>query len=62
MLEDFSPGSKPFVISTDEGWYTPAIFQAVVQAVIAGTAFAGLREGEIRGQWWEDDDGKVLNS
>jgi integrase len=23
-------------------------------------AFAGLREGEIRGQWWEDDDGKVL--
>src|ERR1700680_4648117 len=24
-------------------------------------SFAGLREGEIRGQWWEDDDGDVLN-
>jgi hypothetical protein len=24
-------------------------------------AFAGLRQGEIRGQWWEDDDGDILN-
>jgi hypothetical protein len=32
-----------------------------IQAVIGVAAFAGLREGEIRRQWWEDDDGKVLN-
>jgi hypothetical protein len=24
-------------------------------------AFAGLREGEIRGLWWEDDGGDILN-
>ena len=29
--------------------------------MIGLAAFAGLREGEIRGQWWEDDDGDILN-
>jgi hypothetical protein len=43
-------------IST-EGPYTPEVSQGVVRAVIGVAAFAGLREGEIRGQWWEDDDG-----
>ena len=41
--------------------YTPEVSQAVVRAVIGMAAFAGLREGEIRGQWWEDDEGDVLN-
>src|SRR5205823_6643832 len=28
---------------------------------IGVAAFAGLREGEIRGLWWDDDDGDILN-
>jgi len=59
-LELFS-GTEPIVISTDDGPYTPEISQRLIKAVIGVAAFAGLREGEIRGQWWEDDDGKVLN-
>ena len=35
--------------------------QGVVRAVIGVAAFAGLREGGIRGQWWEDHNGDVLN-
>lgn len=59
-LELFS-GSEPIVIATEGGPYTSAISQAVVRAVIGVAAFAGLREGEIRGQWWEDDEGDILN-
>jgi integrase len=59
-LELFS-GTEPIVIPTKDGPYTPEITQGVVRAVIGVAAFAGLREGEIRGQWWEDDDGEVLN-
>jgi integrase len=59
-LELFS-GSEPIVISTKDGPYTPDISQTVVRAVIGVAAFAGLREGEIRGQWWEDDEGHILN-
>lgn len=33
----------------------------VVLAVIGTAAFAGLRQGEIRGLWVEDDEGDVLN-
>jgi len=33
----------------------------IVQGVIGTAAFAGLREGEIRGLWIEDDEGEVLN-
>jgi integrase len=54
-------GTEPIVIPTEDGPYTPEITQGVVRAVIGVAAFAGLREGEIRGQWWEDDDGEVLN-
>jgi hypothetical protein len=32
-----------------------------VRAVIGVAVSAGLRQGEIRGIWWEDDDGEVLN-
>jgi len=59
-LELFS-GTEPIVIPTEEGPYTPEISRGVIRAVIGVAAFAGLREGEIRGQWWEDDDGEVLN-
>ena len=59
-LELFS-GTEPIVIPTKDGPYTPEITQGVVRAVIGVAAFTGLREGEIRGQWWEDDDGEVLN-
>jgi|SRR5579864_3081368 len=59
-LELFS-GRAPIVICTEESPYTPEVTQGVVRAVIGLAAFAGLREGELRGQWWEDDDGDVLN-
>jgi integrase len=59
-LELFS-GTNPIVIPTENGPYTPEITQGVVRAVIGVAAFAGLREGEVRGQWWEDVDGEVLN-
>jgi integrase len=59
-LELFS-GIEPLLILTDGGPYTPLITQGVIRAAIGVAAFAGLREGEIRGQWWEDDDGDVLN-
>ena len=32
-----------------------------MRAVIGVATFAGLRLGEIRGQWWEDDEGEILN-
>ena len=59
-LELFS-GHAPIVVSTEDGPYTPEVSQGVIRAVIGVAAFAGLREGEIRGQWWEDDEGGVLN-
>ena len=59
-LELFS-GKKPIVILSEDGAYTPEIAQSVVRAIIGVAAFAGLRQGEIRGQWWEDDDGDILH-
>lgn len=59
-LELFS-GKQQIVIPTEGSPYTPEISQRVVRAVIGVAAFAGLRKGEIRGQWWEDDDGDILN-
>ena len=57
----FSPG-RSLLSSQRNTALTPQPFsQAVVRAVIGVAAFAGLREGEIRGQWWEDDDGDDLN-
>jgi hypothetical protein len=55
-------GTGPIVIPTNDGPYTPEIAQGVVWAIVGVAAFAGLREGEIRGQWWEDDDGTFLTS
>ena len=59
-LELFS-GTEPIVISREDGPYTPEITQGIVRAVIGVAALAGLREGEIRGQWWEDDEEDILN-
>lgn len=59
-LELFS-STEPIAIQTESGPYTPDISQHVVRAVIGVAALAGLRQGEIRGQWWEDDEGHVLN-
>jgi integrase len=59
-LELFS-GTGPMMILTEDGPYTPEITQGVVRAVIGVAAFTGLREGEIRGQWWEDDEEEILD-
>ena len=46
---------------TDKGPYTPESLSVLSGRSSALQHFAGLREGEIRGQWWEDDGGDVLN-
>jgi len=43
-----------------ENSYLPKISADTVRAVIGVTAFAGLRKGEIRGLWWDDDRADVL--
>jgi integrase len=40
--------------------HVPGISANKVRAIIGVTAFAGLRKGEIRGLWWDDDQGDVL--
>jgi hypothetical protein len=58
-LELFSIDS-PIEIRRDQGKiYRPELSARVVRAVIGTAAFAGLREGELRGLWWDDDDGQV---
>jgi integrase len=53
---------KPLCITRDDGTiYRPELSARVVSAVIGTASFAGLREGELRGLWWDDDDGVVLN-
>ena len=60
-LELFSTNA-PIVIPDEDGsMYTPQITAGTVRAVISVAGFAGLREGEIRGMWWDDDDGNILN-
>src|SRR5882762_6351257 len=53
--------SDPIVIVNDDGPYTPELGAGMVRAVIGVTAFAGLRRGEVRGLWWDDDGGDVLS-
>ena len=58
-LELFSIDS-PIEIRREQGKiYRPELSARVVRAVIGTAAFAGLREGELRGLWWDDDDGQV---
>ena len=49
------------IVNEDGSAYAPAISVKVIRAVIGVAAFAGLREGEVRGLWWEDDELSVLN-
>jgi len=49
------------IVNQDGSTYAPEISVRVIRAVIGVAAFAGLREGEIRGLWWEDDESSVLN-
>ncbi len=53
--------SDPIVIINEEGPYTPEVAAGIVRAVIGVTAFAGLRKGEVRGLWWDDDGGEILS-
>jgi integrase len=53
---------EPIVVTREDGSrYRPEISAAVVRAIIGVAAFAGLRHGEIRGLWWEDDERDLLN-
>lgn len=52
---------KSLVVYSKRGCaYHPKVTAAQIAAIIAVTAFAGLREGEVRGLWWEDDRGDIL--
>jgi integrase len=53
--------TDPIVIINEDGPYTPEVRAGIVRAVIGVTAFAGLRRGEVRGLWWDDDGGDVLS-
>ena len=51
----------PILIFNEDGsTYAPEISAGMIRAVIGVAAFAGLREAEIRGLWWEDDELSVL--
>jgi len=41
--------------SNSENFHLPKVSAATVRTIIGVTAFAGLRKGEIRGLWWDDD-------
>ena len=56
MHLDLFSGKSITVHGQDGGVYTPEVSAATVRALIAVAAFAGLRHGEIRGLWWEDDE------
>ena len=43
------------LVSNTEGCHLPRITARVVRAIIGAAAFAGLRKGEVRGLWWDDD-------
>src|SRR5260370_25551637 len=53
--------SDPIVIVNEDGPCTPEVGVGIVRAVIGVTAFAGLRKGEVRGLWWDDDGGDLLS-
>lgn len=53
--------SNAIAVKQEDGsYYMPDISPAMVKALIGVAAFAGLREGEIRGLWWDDDRKDVL--
>jgi integrase len=54
-------GRKRLAYSLEEIYRHLELFEGAVKAAIGVAAFAGLREREIRGLWWEDDGGDILN-
>jgi integrase len=63
ILKGKKRGRKRLAYSLDEVEVHLQTFadNPLVQAIIGTGAFAGLRLGEIRGLWVEDDRGHVLN-
>ena len=54
-------GDGDITIKLDDGTvYVPKISRKMVRALIGVAAYAGLRQGEIRGLWVDDDLGDVL--
>jgi integrase len=60
-LELFTTENQLVIARDDGSLYRPELSARVVRAVIGMASFAGLREGELRGLWWDDDDDDVLN-
>ena len=59
-LEAFA-GDDPIIVTDESGMaYTASISRAMVRALIGVAAYAGLRRGELRGLWADDDRGDVL--
>jgi len=54
-------GRKRQAYSLEEIEHHLDLFSGPVRLIIGVAACAGLRLGEIRRLWWEDDDGEVLN-
>lgn len=53
-------GGCVIAVGAKDGQCQFRITPAHVSAIIGVAAFAGLRKGEIRGLWWDDDRGDVL--
>jgi integrase len=54
-------GDTPITIADEDGMtYTSSVSRAVIRALIGVAAYAGLRQGEIRGLWADDDLGDHL--
>ncbi len=54
-------GDSPLIVENeDETKYEATISRAMVRALVGIAAFAGLRQGEIRGLWADDDLGDHL--
>ena len=60
-LRLFSTDELLVITKKNASVYRPELAAKVVGGIIGTASFAGLREGELRGLWWDDDDGEVLN-
>jgi len=54
-------GDPILIVNDDGSTYASEISARVIRTLIGVAAFARLREGEIRGLWWKDDELSVLN-
>jgi integrase len=54
-------GDAPITITDESGMtYSASVSRAMIRALIGIAAYAGLRQGEIRGLWADDDIGDHL--